>query len=95
MTNLRTLTTDLLVLALPNPTPQRPEGMEGVDTLFNIMMWGGFSIAILALMVGGALLALMALGRTQARDALEKIAWPILGAIVIGAAAGLIGMFAG
>lgn len=80
--------------ALPNPTPQRPEGMEGVDTLLNIVMWGGFTICILALIGGGVLFALAALGRTQASDLLQKVAFPIVGAIIVGAAAGLIGMFA-
>ncbi|GMA33657.1 hypothetical protein [Litorihabitans aurantiacus] len=82
-------------LALPDPTPQRPEGLSGIDTLLNVVMWGGFVVCILALIVGGVLVALAAMGRTTAADLLPKVAYPLVGAIIVGAAAGLIGMFAG
>lgn len=80
------------ILALPEPTPEQPPGTEGLSTVMNWIMWIGYMTALGALIVGGIMLAVSG-RRGEGQDAVKRILFPIGGAIVIGAAVGVIGMF--
>jgi len=78
---------------VPNPTPVQPPGTDGVNTILGWMMWGGFAVAVGALIAVGILVAL-SLGRGEGGHVSGKVLMPLLGAIIIGAASGMIGLLA-
>lgn len=78
---------------LPNPTPERPPGMEGLDTLLNWAQFIGFVVAIGGLIVAGAMLAIN-LRSGQGSDEGVMLTKPIIGSLVIAAAGAIIGVLA-
>lgn len=80
--------------ALPTPCPTQPPGTAGVTDIMGWVMWGGLVLCIIGIMVGGALMWTQS-RRGEGSDNINKILYGCLGAIVIGAAAGLIGFLAG
>lgn len=79
---------------LPNPSPARPPGMEGLDTLLDWAQFLGFAAAIGGLIVAGAMLAIN-LRTGQGSDEGIMLTKPIIGALVIAAAGAIIGLLAG
>jgi len=79
---------------LPDPTPERPPGMGGLDTLLNWAQFLGFTVAIGGLIVAGAMLAL-SLQQGRGTDEGVMLTKPIIGALVIAAAGAIIGLLAG
>lgn len=76
---------------VPNPSPVQPPGTEGIDTLLGWLMWGGFAVCVGALIAVGILVAI-SLGRGEGGHVSGKILLPLAGAIIIGAASGVIGL---
>lgn len=84
----------LVTDSLPDPTPERPPGMSGLDTLLNWAQFLGFTVAIGGLIVAGGMLALN-LQQGRGTDEGIMLTKPIIGALVIAAAGAIIGLLAG
>lgn len=84
----------LIPLQIPDPAPKQPPNTEGVSTLLAWLKWGGYAVVGGAIIVGGALIA-VSLRRGEGQDALPKIIWPMVGAIVIGGGIGMVGTLTG
>lgn len=76
---------------LPNPNPERPPGMQGIDDLLNWAQFLAFAVAIGGLIVAGAMLAIN-LRNGQGSDEGVMLTKPIIGALVISAAGAIIGI---
>lgn len=68
---------------IPNPAPVQPPGTSGVTTLIGWLKWIGYAVVAGAIIVGGILIS-VSFRRGEGHDALPKILWPCVGAIVIG-----------
>lgn len=94
---------DVITLAaggdkVPNPPAKAPDGMTGPrDMLLGFLKWGGYAVAVGSLIVSGIKMAASGGGRgaTTAADAALEIPWKIVGAVIIGAGAGILGQFLG
>lgn len=79
----------LLPMQIPDPDPVRPPGTQGVTTLLAWLKWIGFAVVAGAIIIGGILIA-VSLRRGEGQDALPKIIWPMVGAIIIGGGVGMV-----
>lgn len=79
--------------ALPDPAASRPPGFEFVDTMLAWFKWGGLTAAVFAL-VAAAIMLFMGRNRDGGWDAGSLIIRILLGVVVIGAAASIIGTVA-
>lgn len=84
----------IVALDIPDPAPVEPPGMGGVTTLLSWLKWIGYAVVGGAIIVGGILIS-VSLKRGEGQDALPKIIWPMVGAIVIGGGIGLVSQLAG
>lgn len=81
----------LLPLQIPNPGPEEPPGMKGVTKILSWLKWIGLAVVAAAIIIGGAIIAFNYRQRGDAMSALEKILWPMVGAIVIGSGVAIVG----
>ncbi|MGL4340143.1 MAG: hypothetical protein ACRCSP_06955 [Rhodoglobus sp.] len=89
--------TDFAAIApteIPDPEPVQPPGTEGVTVIMAWLKWVGYAVVGGSVLVGGILIAL-SFRRGDGHDALPKVLWPMLGAIVIGSGAAWVGTIAG
>lgn len=76
---------------LPDPDPAAPP-IEGLTSVLAWAKWLGLFVCILGLIAGGATMAVSA-SRGDGLTMGKQIAFPILGAIIVGGAVALIGFF--
>lgn len=74
----------LLPMQIPDPKPAQPPGMGGVTKILGWLKWIGLAVVAAAIILGGAIMAFNYRQGRDAMSALEKILWPMVGAIVIG-----------
>ena len=79
---------------VPNPDPTPPPGTDGVNTMLSWLKWIGYSVVAGAMIIGGTMIA-VSFRRGEGHDALQKVLWPMAGAIVIGSGATWISTLAG
>lgn len=82
-----------IVAAVPDPAPVRPPGFEGVDNFIGAVRWGGLAVAVVGMIVAGALMTI-ANRRGESGDHLGRIAQVMVGVIIIAGAGSLIAWLA-
>ncbi|MDR1513937.1 MAG: hypothetical protein LBS56_10765 [Propionibacteriaceae bacterium] len=80
--------------AIPDPPAIAPPGSERLTELLGMLKWGALALCLAALIGGGAMIA-FASRRGEGQEAAKKVAFPLLGVVVIAGAAALIGFVAG
>ena len=85
--------TSPILAAVPDPSPIQPPGTGGVNTILGWLMWIGLAVAVGALIAVGILVA-VSLRRGEGGHVAGTVMMPLLGAIIIGAAAAIIGFLA-
>ncbi|MDR7184605.1 hypothetical protein J2X85_001628 [Microbacterium trichothecenolyticum] len=80
--------------SIPDPDPVQPPGTEGAVTVLAWLKWIGYVVVAGAIVVGGILIA-VSFRRGEGHDALPKILWPCVGAVVIGAGASIVAALMG
>lgn len=96
MNNLRTVitdTTDDVLAQIGKVNPIAPPGSAKFETIVSWITWGAIIAAVVGLIIGGVLLAYE---RSQGSggDAKNKIIGGMVGAVVIGVAAGIVNQLA-
>ena len=76
----------LTVLAVEQPTPVRPDGMEGVDTGLGYLAWGLTIACVIGVIVTAILMALQHKHGEGGKHA-GSLGW-VMGAAIIGSSAG-------
>ncbi|MFT8395948.1 hypothetical protein [Propionibacterium sp.] len=75
---------------VPNPDPVQPPGTGGVVTLLGWLKWGGLVMCIAGLIAAGGMMAI----KYHRGEGGEQAGWigkALIGVIVIGAAASMVG----
>ena len=92
-TSANDLVSALPMNGVPNPTAERPPGMDGIDTVLNWGKWIALIICVGALIAAGAV---MAFGgrRGEGGEHIQRIANALFGVCVIGGAGSMIGFLA-
>lgn len=80
----------MLPLQIPNPDPAQPPGMPGIPKILAWLKWIGLAVVAAAIIIGGAIIAFNYRRGGDAMSALEKVLWPMVGAIVIGSGAAIV-----
>lgn len=75
---------------IPNPSAAQPPGMPGVTKILAWLKWIGLAVVAAAIIIGGAIIAFNYRRGGDAMSALEKVLWPMVGAIVIGSGAAIV-----
>lgn len=78
---------------LPDPDPIMPPGFDGVTQILGIAKWAGLVVAILALIVLGAMLGINS-RRGEGGEHAKTFVAILVGVIIIGAASSLVGFLA-
>lgn len=83
--------TRLPVLAVDfNPTPQQPPGTEDATTIMNWVMWGGYAVAFIGLLLIAAMFAVAHNRGSGSQHAGSLGMWGF-GVVLIGAAGAIVG----
>lgn len=82
------------IAAVPNPDPVQPPGTEGFITIMGWVKWGGFAVAVVAL-IAAAVMMMIGRSRGEGGEHVGKLAMVLVGVVIIGAAAGLVGVLVG
>ncbi len=88
------LVATLPLIDLPDPEPVMPPGFEPIIQLLGFLKWGGLIVLLGGLIILFARLAVNS-RRGEGGEHMQQFVWIMVGVIGIGAAAGLIGLFAG
>ena len=82
-------------LDIPDPDPVAPPGFEGpVGTILSWLKWGGLALAVGGLMIVGGMMAINQ-RRGEAAGELGLLGKILIGVIIIGAAASIVGFLSG
>lgn len=92
ISTIHTLST--VVAALPDPEPAAPPGFGKVTDILGWAKWAGLIVAILAL-VGAAVALMFNARRGEGGEHLKTIVLILVGVMIIGAAASIVGFIAG
>jgi hypothetical protein len=80
---------------IPDTDPELPPGVSGdVGTLLGWMQAVGWVVCVVALIIGGIMFGIARGRGDSSQEAVKGLAAPVGGAIIIGAAAAIIGTFA-
>lgn len=80
---------------LPDSAPLAPPGLAGdAATVIGWLKWLGLAVVLGAVVLGGAMIAAGKFGRSRTgAEGVTAVGWAIAGAVTIGAAASIVGVF--
>jgi hypothetical protein len=79
---------------IPTPSAAPPPGIaDKATTLLGFIQWGGLIVCLGSLFIGGAIIAVKH-RRGEGAEAMQSVLFPMIGTVVIGGAAALIGFMA-
>ncbi|MFV0459909.1 MAG: hypothetical protein ACK5MT_14185 [Actinomycetales bacterium] len=75
--------------SLPAPQPTRPDWAGGFQTLINWGAWFALGVCVIGVIVTGGVMAI-ASRRGEGGEHATRLAWVLMGCIVIGSASGIV-----
>ncbi|RQN02034.1 hypothetical protein EHW97_14865 [Aeromicrobium camelliae] len=91
MLNNLTSLAALIVTELPDPgRGTQPPGTEGITTIVQWVAWIAAALCLIGALIAGGMMAVQ-LNRGSGGESVARLGWALVGAVVVGAAAALVG----